>query len=241
MIDEETQEDSLDTSISNREYKIFVVGGGDGGKTSIINRIINNSWDYNVEITIGVDFMDKILKFRGQRIKIKIWDVAGQEKYKGLIPSYIRNSSIVFIVYDVCQHSNFEDIKSWITFIKMFEIKIVVLVGNKIDLERREVETKEGKELAKKEGLFFVECSAKTNENIMNMFYSSIARLPIFEIDNESERDNIVRDLIEENSLGDSKEDRGNQDLIVINEGKISSRDGEFHKRRKKCCRCQIQ
>ena len=123
----------------------------------------------------------------------------------------------------------------------MFEIKIVVLVGNKIDLERREVETKEGEELAKKEGLLFFECSAKTNENIMNMFYSSIARLPIFEIDNESERDNIVRDLIEENSLGDSKEDRGNQDLIVINEGKISSRDGEFHKRRKKCCRCQIQ
>ena len=241
MIDEETQEDSLDTSISNREYKIFFVGGGDGGKTSIINRIINNSWDYNVEITIGVDFMDKILKFRGQRIKIKIWDVAGQEKYKGLIPSYIRNSSIVFIVYDVCQHSNFEDIKSWITFIKIFEIKIVVLVGNKIDLERREVETKEGEELAKKEGLLFFECSAKTNENIMNMFYSSIARLTIFEIDNESERDNIVRDLIEENSLGDSKEDRGNQDLIVINEGKISSRDGEFHKRRKKCCRCQIQ
>ena len=241
MIDEETQEDSLDTSISYREYKIFVVGGGDGGKTSIINRIINNSWDYNVEITIGVDFMDKILKFRGQRIKIKIWDVAGQEKYKGLIPSYIRNSSIVFIVYDVCQHSNFEDIKSWITFIKIFEVKIVVLVGNKIDLERREVETKEGEELAKKEGLLFFECSAKTNENIMNMFYSSIARLPIFEIDNESERDNIVRDLIEENSLGESKEDRGNQDLIVINEGKISSRDGEFHKRRKKCCRCQIQ
>jgi small GTP-binding protein len=183
-----------------------------------------------------MDFMDKILKFRGQRIKIKIWDVAGQEKYKGLIPSYIRNSSIVFIVYDVCQHSNFEDIKSWITFIKIFEVKIVVLVGNKIDLERREVETKEGEELAKKEGLLFFECSAKTNENIMNMFYSSIARLLIIEIDNESKSDNIIRELIEENASEDFKEDRGNQDLIII-----SSRDGEFHKRRKKCCRCQIQ
>ena len=241
MIVEETQEDSLDTSISYRKHNIVVVGGGDGGKTSIINRIIDSSWDGNYEITIGVDFMFKIIKFRGQRIKIKIWDTSAQEKYKALIPSCIRDSSIVFIVYDVSQHSNFEDIKSWITFIKIFEVKIVVLVGNKIDLERREVEKKEGEELAKKEGLLFFECSAKTNENIMNMFYSSIARLPIFEIDNESERDNIIRELIEENELGDSEEDRGNQDLIVINEGKISSRDGEFHKRRKKCCRCQIQ
>ena len=233
-MDEETQEDSLGNSISYRKNKIFVVGGGDGGKTSIINRIIDGSWKDTYEITIGIDLASKIIKFRGQNIKIQIFDTSAQEKYKALIPSYIRDSSIVFIVYDVCQRSNFEDIKSWITFIKKFEVKIVVLVGNKIDLERREVETKEGKELAEKEGLYFFECSARTNENIMNLFYSSIAKLPIFKIDNESERDNIVRELIEENRLGGFKEDIGNQDLIVIKESKISG-DGLFPKRRKKC------
>ena len=239
MIDEETQEESLDNSISYRNQKIFFVGGSDPGKTSIINRIINGSWLETYEITIGIDYMNKIIKFRGQNIKFQIWDSSGQEKYKGLIPSYIRDSSIVFIVYDVSQRNDFENIKTWISFIKNFEVKIVVLVGNKIDLKFREVETKEGEELAKKEGLLFFECSAKTNENIMNMFYSSLARLPIFEINNESERNNIVRELIEENELGDFKEDKGNQDLIIRKEGKIS-RDGEFPRKKKKCCKCQI-
>ena len=242
MIDEETQEDSLDNQISITRHKIFFVGGGDGGKTSILNRIIDGSWSENYDINIGIDFCEKVVKFSGQNIKFQLWDTSAQEKYKALLFSYLRGSStsIVFIVYEVCQHSNFENIKSWISFIKMFEVKIVVLVGNKIDLNFREVETKEGEELAKKEGLLFFECSAKTNENIMNMFYSSIARLPIFEIYNESERDNIVRELIEENGFGDFKEDRGNHDLILIKENKIS-RNGEFPKRRKKCCKCLIQ
>ena len=91
MIDEEAQEDSLDNSISYRRHKIVVVGGP-GGKTSIIKRIINGSWDDNVEISIGIDFWSKIIKFREQNIKIQIWDACSLEIYNGLIPSYIRDS-----------------------------------------------------------------------------------------------------------------------------------------------------
>ena len=238
MIDEETQEESLDNSISYRRQKIVVVGRGDPGKTSIINRLLYGSWEEVYEITIGIDFMTKIIKFRGQNIKIQIWDSSGLEKTMGLLPSYISDSSMVFIVYDVSQRYSFENIKTLISFIKNFEVKIVILVGNKIDLER-EVETKEGEELAKKEGLLFFECSAKTNENIMNMFYSCLARLPIFEINNESERNNIVRELIEENEIGDFKEGKGNQDLIVREEVK-RSRVAKFPRKKKKCCKCQI-
>ena len=239
MIVEETQEESLDNSISYRGQNIIVVGGGSPGRTSIINRILDGSWEEAYEITIGIDFMSKIIKFRGQNIEIRIYDSSGVEKSMGLIACYIRDVSIVFIVYEVSYRYSFENIKTWISFIKKFEVKIVVLVGNKIDLEGREVETKEGEELAKKEGLLFFECSAKTNVNIMNMFYSSLTRLPIFGINNESERNNIVRELIEENELGDFKEDKRNQDLIVRKEDKIS-RDVKFPRKKKKCCKCQI-
>ena len=115
--------------------------------------------------------MSKNIRFRGQNIKIQIWDSAGQEKYKGLIPSYVRNSSIVFIVYDVSNRSSFDNIPNWISFVKNIEKTTMILCGNKNDLERS-VEKKEGEELAKNEGLLFFECSAKTNENIKNMFFS---------------------------------------------------------------------
>ena len=51
--------------------------------------------------SIGIDFSSVTLKYKSRPIKIQIWDSAGQEKYKSLIPSYIKGSSIIFLVYDV--------------------------------------------------------------------------------------------------------------------------------------------
>ena len=236
MVEQESHEDSVDNSISVTRHKVIFIGDANTGKTSIINRIIDNPFNETYEVSIGIDFMSKNIRFRGQNIKIQIWDSAGQEKYKGLIPSYVRNSSIVFVVYDVSNRSSFENIPNWISFVKNIEKTIMILCANKIDLER-EVETKDGEELAKNEGLIYFECSAKTNENIKNMFFSSIATLPTFGIDNESERDNLVRELLEENGDGDFHEERGNQDLVVQQEGKISG-NGEFSTGRKKGCGC---
>ena len=112
----------------------------------------------------------------------------------------------------------------------------MILCGNKIDL-KREVETNEGEELAKKEGLNFFECSAKTNENIKKMFFSSVALLPSFGIDNEPERENLIKELLEENGGGDFQEDGGNQELIIQPEGKIGG-NGEFTTKKRKSCGC---
>ena len=101
MVEQESQEDSVDNSVNITRHKIIFIGDSCTGKTSIINRIIDNPFNDSYEVSIGIDFMSKNIKFRGQTIKIQIWDSAGQEKYKGLIPSYIKNSSIVFVVYDI--------------------------------------------------------------------------------------------------------------------------------------------
>ena len=191
MVEQESHEDSVDNSISVTRHKIIFVGDACTGKTSIINRIIDNPFNDTYEVSIGIDFMSKNIRFRGQNIKIQIWDSAGQEKYKGLIPSYVRNSSIVFIVYDVANRDTFNNVENWISFVKNIEKTTLILCGNKVDLSR-EVETKEGQELASKEGILFFECSAKTNENIKNMFFSSIAVLPTFGIYDESERENLI-------------------------------------------------
>ena len=213
MVEQESHEDSVDNSISVTRHKIIFVGDAATGKTSIINRIIDNPFNDTYEVSIGIDFMSKNIRFRGQNIKIQIWDSAGQEKYKGLIPSYVRNSSIVFIVYDISKRSSFDNIPNWISFVKNIEKTTLILCGNKTDLER-EVEKNEGEDLAKKEGLLFFECSAKTNENIKNMFYSSIAGLPSFGVFDESERENLIRELLEENGGEDFQEGGVNQDLV---------------------------
>ena len=206
------------------------------GKTSIINHIIEIPFDDNLEITIGIDYVTKSKRFRGQNTKIQLWDTAGQEKYKGLIPAYIRNSSIVFFVYDVSYKASFENIINWINFVRNIEKLIMVLCGNKIDLNR-EVGKNEGEELAKKEGLLFYECSAKTNENIKYMFYSSIAGLPNFGINDESEKEKIVKELMEENKGESFQKEGNNQDLVNQPPAKMTV-NGEIvdkNKKRKKC------
>ena len=236
MVEQESHEDSVDNSISVTRHKIIFVGDACTGKTSIINRIIDNPFSDTYEVSIGIDFMSKNIRFRGQNIKIQIWDSAGQEKYKGLIPSYVRNSSIVFIVYDVSNRSSFDNVSNWISFVKNIEKTTIVLCGNKIDLER-EVEKSDGEELAKKEGLAFFECSAKTDENIKNMFFSSIAILPTFGIYDQQEKENLIRELLEENGGGDFHDGGGNQDLIIQPPAKINE-NGEFTSSKKRVCGC---
>ena len=212
MVEQESHEVSVDNSISVTRHKVIFIGDANTGKTSIINRIIDNPFNDTYEVSIGIDFMSKNIRFRGQNIKIQIWDSAGQEKYKGLIPSYVRNSSIVFIVYDISSRTSFENVQNWISFVKNIEKTTMILCGNKTDLNR-EVETKEGEEVAEREGIKFFECSAKTNENIKYMFYASIAGLPTFGIIDESEKENLVKELLEENG-GEENQEGGNENLV---------------------------
>jgi Ras-related protein Rab-6A len=235
MVEQESHEDSVDNSISVTRHKVIFIGDANTGKTSIINRIIDNPFNDTYEVSIGIDFMSKNIRFRGQNIKIQIWDSAGQEKYKGLIPSYVRNSSIVFIVYDISSRTSFENVQNWISFVKNIEKTTMILCGNKTDLNR-EVETKEGEEVAEREGIKFFECSAKTNENIKYMFYASIAGLPTFGIIDESEKENLVKELLEENG-GEENQEGGNENLVKQPDAQLNVK-GEVipgSGRRRKC------
>ena len=205
MTEQDSKDDSNEESVSVTRHKIIFVGDANVGKTTIISRIMDNPFNEVYEPSIGVDFMSKNIKFRGQNIKLQMWDTAGQEKYKGLIPSYVRNSSIVFIVYDVSVKTSFDNIPNWINFIRTIENTTLVLCGNKIDIDEREVKKEEGEALAQKEGLAFFEVSAKTDEGIKNMFYNAVADLPTF-AENNSNKENLVNELLQENGVENIQE-----------------------------------
>jgi small GTP-binding protein len=74
-------------------------------------------------------------------LKLQIWDSAGQEKYRSLIPNYVRGSSIIFVVFDITKRESFLSISQWITFIKNIENPLIILCGNKIDLDSGDKDT----------------------------------------------------------------------------------------------------
>jgi Ras-related protein Rab-6A len=145
---------------------------------------------------VGVDFSSKTLKFRGKSLKLQLWDSAGQEKYKSLIPSYIRGSSIIFVCYDITSiidnylgRESFNNVPEWIQFVKNIENTMIVLCGNKLDIaaERyyfglfRKVTADEAEKFSQKYKILNFEISAKTGENMSKMIYYTIAKLPFFE------------------------------------------------------------
>ena len=145
-------------------------------------------------------------------MKLQIWDSAGQERYKALIPSYVRGASIIFIVYDISKKSTFENINTWINFIKQVNTdnSHLVLCGNKKDLTR-EVDTKLGEELAKKEEMSFFEVSAKTSENINKMLYTAIAELPFFEQYQIKNKNELIEEL---EKINKDKNDNSIYDIV---------------------------
>ena len=204
MTEQDSKEDSEGDSVSVTRHKIIFVGDAGVGKTTIISRVMDNPFNEVYEPSIGVDFMSKIIKYRGQNIKLQIWDTAGQEKYKGLIPSYVRNSSIVFLIYDISVKTSFDNIPKWISFIRSIENTTLVLCGNKIDLDKREVTKEQGEALAQKEGIAFYEISAKSGEGIKNMFYNTVSDLPVFAENNNKE--SLIKELMEENGVENAVE-----------------------------------
>ena len=169
---------------------------------------------------------------------MQIWDSAGQEKYKGLIPSYVRNSSIVFVVYDISSKESFNNVSSWISFIRSIENTTIILCGNKIDLTTREVQSYEGQQFAQKEGLSFFEISAKTGENVKLMFYTAVADLPTFAED-ASNKENLIKELQQENGVVNVQEGNNpNEPEVQANNNGLQVNNQISRKKQKKGCGC---
>ena len=115
------------------------------GKTSIIHRFKYDQFETNYNATIGIDFITQKMYIEDRIITLNLWDTAGQEKFKSLIPSYIKDSQAIVITYDITNPDSFESLDKWIEdarALRDIDQALVVIAGNKADLEdRREVST----------------------------------------------------------------------------------------------------
>ena len=114
-------------------------------------------------------------------VRLQLWDTAGQERFRSLIPSFIRDSSVAVVVYDISNTKSFQNTRKWVDDLRAERGNdvIIVLVGNKTDLnDKREVTTEQGEEEAKKNGMMFIETSAKVGHNVKQLFRRIAQALP---------------------------------------------------------------
>ena len=175
-------------------YKVIILGNSSVGKTSLFKKIINERFSGNVLSTIGIDKKTLDIKINTedkgeQELEIYLFDTAGQEKFRTLSVSFIRESKGILMMYDITNLDSFQSIENWLNDIKnsLGENKnyLIILLGNKLDLvndniKDREVETEDAEKLCLDNKIFWGgECSVKdiSIEDLKNLFKTFIEEI----------------------------------------------------------------
>lgn len=170
--------------MSLRELKVCLLGETGVGKSSIVWRFVEDSFDPNINPTIGASFMTKTVQYQNELHKYLIWDTAGQERFRALAPMYYRGSAAAIIVYDITKEESFQTLKNWVKELRQHGPPniVVAIAGNKCDLsDAREVTEKDAKDYADSIHAIFVETSAKNSININEIFIQISQRIPVIE------------------------------------------------------------
>jgi len=154
-------------------FKILVIGDSSVGKSSLLLRFADNSFSSNFLATIGVDFKLKSINVGDVSVKLQIWDTAGQERFRNITRSYYRGAHGIMIVYDVTNEQSFNNIDFWLKEVDKYASPTVykILIGNKCDrIEERVVSYEDGKNVAERLNMQFMETSAKDSIHVIDSF-----------------------------------------------------------------------
>ena len=189
------------------DIKVITLGNSSVGKTSFLMKYTDNSFTLTYTATLGIDFKQKKIKLKdGRDVRLRIFDTAGQERYKSVSASFIKKADGVILIYDIGNLESFEAVENWIKSIREIgKDKLpIILVGNKCDLsdDKRMISLKEGQDKADEFNIPFYETSCKEGINIKEVF------------------EKLVDDIMEKGSKNINREYK------ILNKGK----------KKEKCC-----
>ena len=186
-------------------FKVLLLGNSDVGKSSLLLRFVDSVWNDAFVPTIGVDFKVKTLEINNKKVKMQIWDTAGEERFRTVVSTYFRGAHGILLLYDVTNRDSFKNLENWLIEIEKnsSEKVLKILLGNKCDLnDDREIQPDEGRAFADRNGMEFMETSAKMNTNV-NEAFETLGKL-----------------MIEFNSKNNNKTQQGENKTFKANSGK---------------------
>ncbi|KAI1732152.1 ras family domain-containing protein [Ditylenchus destructor] len=164
-------------------FTVMLLGDSCTGKTCLLIRYKDGTFlNNNFISTVGIDYRSKLLDIDKYRVKLQIYDTAGQERFRSITSSYYRDADALLLVFDVTNRTSFENTRDWLAQVREYakETVQITLVGNKIDLAtQRKVKTDEAKQLAQSYNISYIETSAKNGHNVQDAFSDLAKRLMI--------------------------------------------------------------
>jgi len=168
--------------MTSLKYKVCIFGDGGVGKTTLTQRYMTGVFQEKYQLTIGMDFYLKKLEIDGNDVSLQIWDFAGEEKFRFLMPGALLGANAAIFMYDLSRYGTLENLDDWISLFKETNHKEnqevpFILIGGKLDLEDiRAVSKEKGRDMANHYGAMgWIECSAKDGTNVSRIF-EEIAR-----------------------------------------------------------------
>ena len=169
--------------MSDYKFKLPIIGDGGVGKTTLTHRYLHGIFEEKYALTIGMEFYIKKLEVDGKLTSLHIWDFAGEDKFRFLLPGVINGANGTLFMFDITRYKTFNNLKNWLAVFNETnrnygqEVE-TLLIGSKLDLEQaRTVSIDEAREFAKVHNFSeYVECSSKTGENEESIF-EKIAQL----------------------------------------------------------------
>ena len=184
---------------------ILLLGDACVGKTCLISRYANGVFKDDYISTVGFDFISKQEIINDKNINLKLWDTAGQERFKALTPSYLRGAEGIVLVYDVTKSETFDSLKMWIDSLKsnLGDNSLpIVIDGNKIDLDDRDISTEDAKKFAQENNFKYFETSAKSGIGVDELFREIVNQI--------LEKKDKTEDTKEERNSVRLQNDKGN-------------------------------
>jgi Ras-related protein Rab-7A len=165
--------------------KVIILGDSGVGKTSLMNQYVHHRYSGAYKATIGADFLTKdCVTEGGETLTLQIWDTAGQERFQSLGVAFYRGSDVCLIVFDVNSSKSFENVGNWLEeFLAQASPKDpsafpFIVVGNKVDLNNRQVTEQQARAWCAARKVEYYETSAKEDTNVEDVF-EAVARLGV--------------------------------------------------------------
>jgi small GTP-binding protein len=172
---------SLDPSHFHFGFKIALVGDSQVGKSTLLDgeHPVNNIDDAAVPMSSAVRFRTKRYDVAGLSYEVKYWDCPGSRRGVRLGTNFVAGAAGVLIVFDVNDRGSFARVAMWLKIVDAAAGTKVpkVLVGNKLDIDRREVGESEAARYATENGMDYIECSARTGARVCDVFRTVFERV----------------------------------------------------------------